>query len=50
MLYGALAIGTIMAAVSTDGVAEIGIIVIKLATADFLIADSIKCLDACSSQ
>ena len=48
ILYGATALGTIMAAVATDGVAEIGIIVVELATAGFLIGDSIKCADACS--
>lgn len=48
VLYGATALGTIMAAVATDGVAEIGIIVVELATAGFLVSDSIKCADACS--
>jgi hypothetical protein len=48
VLYGATALGTIMAAVATDGVAEIGIIVVELATAGFLVGDSIKCADACS--
>ncbi len=48
VLYGATALGTIMAAVATDGAAEIGIIVVELATAGFLIGDSIKCADACS--
>ena len=48
VLYGATALGTIMAAVATDGAAEIGIIVVELATAGFLVGDSIKCSDACS--
>ncbi len=48
VLYGATALGTIMAAVATDGAAEIGIIIIELATAGFLISDSIKCEQACS--
>ena len=48
ILYGATALGTIMAAVFTDGTAEIGIIVVELATAGFLVDDSIKCADACS--
>lgn len=48
VLYGATALGTIMAAVATDGAAEIGIIVVELATAGFLVADSVKCADACS--
>jgi hypothetical protein len=37
-----------MTAVATDGVAEIGIIVVELATAGFLVGDSIKCADACN--
>ncbi len=48
MLYGATALGTIMAAVATDGAAEIGIIVVELATAGFLVEDSIKCASACN--
>jgi hypothetical protein len=48
ILYGATALGTIMTAVATDGVAEIGIIVVELATAGFLVGDSIKCADACN--
>jgi hypothetical protein len=48
ILYGATALGTIMAAVATDGAAEIGIIIVELATAGFLVGDSIKCADACS--
>ena len=48
VLYGATALGTIMAALATDGAAEIGIIIVELATAGFLIGDSIKCVDACS--
>lgn len=48
ILYGATALGTIMTAVATDGFAEIGIIVVELATAGFLVNDSIKCADACS--
>ena len=48
VLYGATALGTIMAAVFTDGTAEIGIIIVELATAGFLIDDSIKCAEACS--
>lgn len=48
VLYGATALGTIMAAVATDGAAEIGIIVVELATAGFLVDDSIKCAQACS--
>ena len=48
VLYGATALGTIMAAVATDGAAEIGIIVVELATAGFLVGDSINCAKACS--
>lgn len=48
ILYGATALGTIMAAVATDGAAEIGIIVVELATAGFLVGDSINCSKACS--
>lgn len=48
VLYGATALGTIMAAVATDGAAEIGIIIVELATAGFLVSDSIRCVDACS--
>lgn len=48
VLYGATALGTIMAAVATDGAAEIGIIVVELATAGFLVGDSINCSKACA--
>lgn len=48
ILYGATALGTIMAAVCTDGAAEIGLIVVELATAGFLVADSINCVQACN--
>jgi len=47
-LYGATAIGTLVAAFATDGAAEIGIIAVELATAGWLIEDSIKCVEACS--
>lgn len=48
ILYGATALGTIMAAVATDGAAEVGIIVVELATAGFLVSDSIACSKACN--
>lgn len=48
ILYGATAMGTIVAAVATDGFAEIGMMVVELATAGFLVNDSIKCHEACS--
>ncbi len=47
ILYGATALGTIIAAVCTDGVATIGLIIVELATAGWLIDDSIKCSKAC---
>ena len=48
ILYAATAAGTIAAACLSGGTAEIGLIVVELATAGFLIDDSIKCADACS--
>ena len=47
ILYAATALTTIVAAVATDGVAEIGLIGLELATAGWLISDSIKCAEAC---
>ena len=48
ILYGATALGTLLAAFATDGAAEIGIIVVELATAGWLIEDSVKCVEECS--
>ena len=48
ILYGATAIGTLVAAFATDGAAEIGIIVVELASAAWLVEDSIKCVEECS--
>ena len=48
ILYGATAFGTLLAAFATDGAAEIGLIIVELATAGWLIEDSIKCADECS--
>ena len=48
ILYGATALGTLLAAFATDGAAEIGIIAVELATAGWLIEDSIKCAEECS--
>jgi len=48
ILYGATALGTIVAAVATDGVAFVGEIVIELATFGFLVDDSIKAVEACN--
>ena len=48
ILYGVTALGTLVAAFATDGAAEIGIIAVELATATWLVEDSIKCADECS--
>lgn len=48
ILYGATALGTLLAAFATDGAAEIGVIAVELATAGWLVEDSIKCADECS--
>ena len=48
ILYGATALATIVAAVATDGAAEIAEIVIELATAGWLVSDSITCMKACN--
>ena len=48
ILYGATALATLVAAFATDGAAEIGVIAVELATAGWLVDDSIKCADACS--
>ena len=48
ILYGATAFGTILATFFTDGAAEIGLIVVELATAGWLIEDSVKCAEECS--
>ena len=47
ILYASTALTTIVAAVATDGVAEIGLIGLELATAGWVISDSIKCVEAC---
>ena len=47
-LYGVTAMATIVAALATDGAAEIALIVIELATAGFLVNDSINCVKACN--
>ena len=47
-LYGATAVGTIVAAFATDGAAMIGEIVVELATFGFLVEDSINCSKECS--
>jgi len=46
-LYGVTAMATIVAALATDGAAEIGLIVVELATAGFLISDSVNAVEAC---
>ena len=48
ILYGVTALGTLVAAFATDGAAEIGIIAVELATATWLVEDSIKCANECS--
>ena len=48
ILYGVTALGTLLAAFTTDGAAEIGIIAVELATAGWLIEDSVKCAEECS--
>ena len=48
ILYGVTALGTLLAAFATDGAAEIGIIAVELATAGWLIEDSVKCVEECS--
>ena len=48
ILYGATALATLVAAFATDGAAEIGVIAVELATAGWLVDDSIKCADACT--
>lgn len=47
-LYGATAVGTIVAAMATDGAAIIGEMVVELATFGFLVEDSINCSKECS--
>lgn len=46
-LYGVTAMATIVAALATDGAAEIALIVIELATAGFLVSDSANAVEAC---
>ena len=48
ILYGATAFGTILATFFTDGAAEIGLIIVELATAAWLVEDSVKCVEECS--
>ena len=45
ILYGVTALGTLAAAFATDGTAEIGLIAVELATATWLVEDSIKCVE-----
>ena len=47
ILYGVTALGTLVAAFATDGAAEIGIIAVELATAAWLVEDSVKCVEEC---
>ena len=48
ILYSITGLATIAAACATDGLAEIGAIAVALATAGWLVDDSIKCAQACS--
>lgn len=48
ILYGVTALGTLAAAFATDGAAEIGLIAVELATATWLVEDSVKCVEDCS--
>ena len=48
VLYGATALATLLAMFATDGAAEIGVVAVELATAGWLVDDSIKCSEACS--
>lgn len=48
ILYGATALATLLATFATDGAAAIGVIALELATAGWLVDDSIKCAEACS--
>ncbi len=48
LLYGATALGTIVAAFATDGLAFVAEVSIELATFGFLVADSVNALKQCS--
>ena len=48
ILYGATALGTLLAAFATDGAATIGLIIVELATCAWLVEDSVKCVEECS--
>jgi hypothetical protein len=47
ILYSATALATIVAALATDGAAEVAAMVIQLATFGFLVSDSASAYDAC---
>ena len=47
ILYGTMALGTLIAAFATDGAAEIGVIAVELGTATWLVEDSAKCIVEC---
>ena len=48
VLYSATALTTLLAMFATDGAAEIGVLGVELATAGWVVNDSIKCSEACS--
>ena len=50
MLYGFTAMGTIIAALATDGAALIAEVVVQLATFGFLVVDTTYAVGACSSR
>ena len=47
VLYSATALATLLAMFATDGAAEIGVVAVELATAGWLVSDSVKCAEAC---
>ena len=47
LLYAATALATIVAALATDGAAFVAEVVVELATAGFLVADSVNAVTAC---
>ena len=48
ILYSATALATLVAMFATDGAAEIGVVAVELATAGWVVNDSIRCSQACS--
>lgn len=48
LLYGAMAMATIVAVLATDGIAFVAEVVIVLATAGFVVVDSVSAYETCS--